>query len=378
MGKEYLTSRQRVLNAIEHKPLDRMPIDMGMHFSSGISMFAYHNLRKHLGLSTDNIEMIDPVQCLARVDEDIIERFHIDTMLLNPPWENPHMWSPRGEYKFLIPETLKPELLEDGSWRNVHDNQTMTMLPGGFHFDGGWPNYYGMDDETHVKHFAKRAEKIFKETDKFTLYMGFTGYFTGLDMACNMLTDPEAVYAYNEKIYESEEKKAYHLIKEMGGYVQAISLNSDLGTQNGLMCTPQSYDETCAPFVEKICRVFHENSDIKVFLHTCGSMSEAIPTLIQCGVDIINPVQISAEKMEPDMLKTKFGKDITFWGGGVDCQHVLGVATPEEVVENSKYYIDIFKPGGGFVFNPVHNIVGNVPPENVVALYDAAYERSFY
>jgi uroporphyrinogen decarboxylase len=135
--RETMSSRERVLAAINHKPLDRVPIDLGMHFSTGISAFAYWNLREYLGLSTDAIEIVDMVQFLARVDEDILKRFHCDCILLKPRWKKTHRWNPRGRYVFHIPETAQPRQNERGEWV-VERNDRMRMPQGGFFFDGDW------------------------------------------------------------------------------------------------------------------------------------------------------------------------------------------------------------------------------------------------
>jgi uroporphyrinogen decarboxylase len=133
-----------------------------------------------------------------------------------------------------------------------------------------------------------------------------------------------------------------------------------------------------APFYKKFCTYIHENSDLKVHLHCCGSIRPIIPILIDCGIDVLNPVQISAYNMDPAGLKKEFGKEITFWGGGCDTQNILGIETSENVVRNVKNLVGIFKPGYGYVFSQVHNIMGDVSPENIVAMLDTAYCESFY
>jgi uroporphyrinogen decarboxylase len=148
--------------------------------------------------------------------------------------------------------------------------------------------------------------------------------------------------------------------------------------QQGLMCRPSVLEECVAPYIKKLCDFIHRNSDIKVFMHNCGAIRPLIPMLIDCGIDVLNPVQISAADMEAGQLKREFGDRIIFWGGGCDTQNVLGVGTPAQVADNVRTLVRAFKPGGGFVFNQVHNIMGNVPPQNIVALLDTAYQESFY
>jgi uroporphyrinogen decarboxylase len=371
--KETLTSRQRVERAIRHLPVDRMPIDLGVHFSTGISVVAYHNLRAHLGLSTDKIEMIDCVQGLARVDDDILDRFHVDTVLLNPPWPEPWLWEMRPGFRFRVPETFQPTP-KNGGWEVAFKGESMYMPEGGYFFDGAWPDFYDMAEDDKLELFGRRAETLYSETDRFTLMMGFSGYFDGLDFACDMLTDPEDCKRLNEARLAENIAFFDKVNRRFGRYIGAVEVNSDLGMQTGPLCSPQSYGELCQPYLKRFCARVHETSDIQVFIHCCGSVEPMIPLLIDAGVDILNPVQISADHMDPAELKRKYGNDICFWGGGCDTQKVLWGGSAHDVRENVKHLAGIFEPGGGFVFNQVHNIMGNVPPENIVALFDAAYD----
>ncbi|MBC7958308.1 MAG: hypothetical protein H7X94_00440 [Vallitaleaceae bacterium] len=378
MPIETMTSRERITKTIRGEKVDRVPIDLGVHFSTGISGFAYYNLRKYLGLSTDNITMIDMVQLLANVDADIRELFHVDTILLNPIWENTKKWNPRGNYTFNIPNTCTPVLQKDGAWTVDFNDSHLVMPHEGYFFDGAWPDYYNMEPDHKILQFAKRAEKIFKESDYFTMMMGFSGYFHGIDFACDMITDPEACLELNERLLTKEIEHFNKINKAMGKYIGAIEVNSDLGTQSAAQCRPTDYSELCAPFLKKFCDHVHNTSDIKVFMHSCGAISQVLPAIIDSGIDMINPVQISANNMNPQYLKDTFGDKITFWGGGCDTQNVLANVTPKEIDHHVKSLMDTFKPNGKFIFNQVHNIMGNVPPENIVAMFKAAYENSFY
>lgn len=380
LKKETLKSRERVLRTINHQPVDRMPIDLGSHYSTGISAFAYHNLREYLGLPTDHIDIPDMFQFLARVDEDVLQRFHCDCILLNPGWKKTHRWNPRGKYNFFIPEGARPQKQEDGSWVIERDGARVRMPEGGFFFDGTAPVLESTTHEESLKRYAREAERIYKETDYFTMYIGYYAYFKcdDIDWQCRMITDPDEILEENRRIHEQQIKDVGEVIDAMGGYIQAIAINSDLGSQKGPLCRPSLYEDLCAPFVRELCDFIHRNSDLKVFIHSCGSIREFIPTLIECGVDIFNPIQITAAGMDPAELKHEFGGRAAFWGGGCNTQQVLGLGTPEDVRANVRELVGIFKPSGGFVFNQVHNIMGNVPPENIVAMLDTAYEESFY
>ena len=381
MRNETMTSRQRVKNTIEQKPTDRVPIDFGMHFSTGISAFGYYNLRKYLNLNVDDIEIVDCNQLLARVDQDVLERFHVDTILLNPPLTSHRVWNPRGDYRFKVPHSFKPELQSDGSYLLRKKRLRGIMPQNGFFFDyseGLGYDPYEIDIDEKIEFFGQRAERLYKETDKFTLLMGFPSYFTNLDFACEMLLNPKDCKDYNENVLNDAIIYFNKINKRYGEYLGAIEVNGDLGTQNAPMCSPSSYEDICYPYLKRFCKHVHEASDIKIFLHSCGSIYRLLPYIIDAGVDIINPVQISAQDMKPQLLKQEFGDKICFWGGGCDTQYILWKETPEKITNHVKENMEIFKPGGGFVFNQVHNVMGNVPPENVVAMFDAAYNNSFY
>ena len=379
MKKETMTRRERVLAAIEHREADRVPIDFGVHFSTGISAFAYKRLREHLGYEADIVEAPDYSQMLARVERDVLERFHSDTILLNPPAKKTHLWNARDDYKFLLPESIKPELKNNGDWIISRNEQSTRMPVGGYFFDGDWirADEYADEDE-QIKSYTASAEKIFKETDYFTMQMGFSGYFHGIDFACQILTDPDEAIELQEQVFKDNMERAKKMLDTYGKYIQSIEVNSDLGAQHAPFIRPELYEEFCMPYLKRFNEFIHNNSDIKIFMHCCGSVEPLIPYIIEAGVDALNPIQISASNMDPAALKEKYGKQICFWGGGCDTQYMLPKATPDEIRTHVRDLVRIFKPGGGFVFTQVHNIMGNVPPENIVAMFDTAYEESWY
>lgn len=376
--KEYLTSRERVVRTINHQQVDRYPLDLGMHFSTGISIFAYINLRKYLGLDIGNVNLVDTVQMLAKVDEDIIERFHLDTILLNPPFKHTKKWTPREGYTFFIPEEMKPVLQGENIFVE-RNGEKMRMPKDGYFFDGSWlqfKDYYGQKE---AQYYGKQAVRMHNETDKFTCLMGqFVGFFDGIDMACDMLLDGDKVHEHNKKRLISQLDWLECFVKNGGGCVGAIEINSDLGMQNAPMLNPDCYEEFVLPYMKEFIKVIHETTSAKVFLHSCGSIEPLIPYIIEAGVDILNPVQVSAKNMRPQTLKDKYGDKICFWGGGCNTQEVLPFASPEQVRQNVQMLTSIFKKNSGFVFNAVHNIMGNVPPENIVAMYEQAYKNSFW
>lgn len=385
MPQEVLTSRERVIRTLNRQPVDRYPIDLGSHMSTGISAFAYRDLRRHLGLPVDSIWVPDLVQMLAYVDEDILQRFHIDCMLLEPRWPKTWRWTVRGEYAFDVPTSFRPTQDGEGDWISRQGAEEMRMPAGGFFSDGAWISNWGdLDEDEAIELYAREAERIFKETPYATNFIGYSygggfgAFFGGIERCISMIEDPRSVLDEHEGLIEEYLARAGKIIDRFGPYIQLITISDDMGTQERPMCRPQLVEEFSAPFIRRFCDFIHRNSDIKVFMHNCGSIRPLIPILIECGVDVLNPVQISAADMDPVQLKKEFGERIVFWGGGCDTQNILGRACAEDVRRNVRELTAIFRSGGGFVFNPVHNIMGDVSPENIVAMLDTAYEQSFY
>ena len=377
--KETLSRRERVIRSVERKPVDRTPIDLGVHYSTGISAFAYQNLREYLGLPKKKIEVIDSFQFLARVDEDVLERFHCDCMLFHPGYPSTRTWKPREHYEFEISSAIFPTLEDDGAWIfSGKDSGRMKSPEGGFFFDGIGFDTWGsqLDFNTEV---AKYSERIYKETDYFTLYVGgASAYFSdNPDYLVSMLLEPENIIKGCERSYDWSIKSTGDIINKCGEYIQGICVGADLGTQIAPFVNPALFADIIAPWIKKYIDFLKANSDYKLFFHSCGAMEPFIPILIECGVDILNPVQVSCKNMEPFALKEKYGDKICFWGGGCDTHGAFGTGTPEEVAENVRYLMSALAPNSGFVFNQVHNIMGNVKPENIVAMLDTAYEESF-
>ena len=379
-----MTSRERVINAINHRPVDRVPIDLGMHLATGVSAFAYKRLRDFLGLADKSIEMASLRWCLARVDDDVLERFHCDCVLLPPPWPERRLWRYDDIYAFELPAALQTVKEPDGAWRFYDGDNYLHMRPGSYELnDGrGWSPYFGTRGfgiEGCKEDLVNHAEKIYKDSDYATMVFG-SGGCVGTDehSLYQMAEDPEGYRGQVELQCERDIEFAAGVIESLGKYVQGYCIAADLGTQHGPIINPEWYQDLVAPSIKKLCDFIHNNSDMKVFNHCCGSIEPFIPIFIDCGVDILNPVQISADKMSPKLLKDKYGDKIVFWGGGCDTQNVLGTGTPEQVRENVAELVGILKQGSGFVFNQVQDIMGDVPAENITVMLDAAYEYGFY
>jgi uroporphyrinogen-III decarboxylase len=186
------------------------------------------------------------------------------------------------------------------------------------------------------------------------------------------VTRRDYVYQIFEKQCEIALENIRTLVKLFGDRVQvAFITGTDFGTQRGPFISRQAYRDLYYPFHKQVNDLVHAESNWKTFIHSCGSVFDLIPDFLDAGFDILNPVQCSAAKMDAQQLKSEFGKDVVFWGGGVDTQKTIAFGTPEEVYREVRSRIDVFAPGGGFVFNSVHNVQGNTPTENILAMFRA-------
>lgn len=385
--KETLTSRERVLKAINHQEGDRVPIDLG-GFQTGIHRVAYEDLLAHLGLE-EEVEILDPVQQLAKPSEEVLKRFHIDTRYICAHGPD----SFKGGIEISERDGRKWHDLKDefGVVWSMPDDQMLYMDPlhhplanatiedlKSYPFPDG-------SDPTRFTGVREQALKMREETD-YAICTGISGvvyeycwYMRGLERwFMDTIENPDFCEALLDQTMKFWIDFHTGFMKAVGDIVDVVMIGDDLAGQHGPLFSTDFYKRIVKPRQKKLARHIRSLADAKIWYHTCGGCVPLIPELIDNGVDILNPVQVSAAGMDAQDLKDRFGKDMVFWGGGCDSQHVLPFATPEEVKADAKKYIEIFKPGGGYVFNNVHNIQGGVPAENIVALMDAAYEYGFY
>jgi len=386
--KETMTSRERILKAINHQTADRVPFDLG-GFQTGIHLDAYKALLKHLNIKDDNIVILDAVQQLAKPCEEVLKRFHIDTRYITAH----------------APDSFKGKIetnTRDGKkWYDLKDEfGVVWSMP----FENGLfmdPSYhplanasikdildYPFPDGTDMSRFSgvrETALKIRKETP-YAIATGISGvvyeycwYMRGLEQwFMDMMMDPKLCETLIDRTLKYWMDFSTGYMKEVGDIVDVVMVGDDLAGQNGPMFDPSVYRSIVKPRQKKLVQHIKSLTKAKVWYHTCGAVTEYIPDLIDNGVDILNPVQTNATGMDPAKLKKDFGKKIVFWGGGVDSQGILPFQSAEKVRQDVKKNIEIFKPGGGYVFNNIHNIQAGVPPENIVAMYDAAYEYCWY
>ncbi|MHC4658036.1 MAG: uroporphyrinogen decarboxylase family protein [Planctomycetota bacterium] len=385
--KEMMTSRERLLKTLNHQVPDRVPIDLG-GFQTGIHRKAYAELLGYLGIK-EKIVSLDPVQQLAKPSEEILKRFKVDIRYIcaNTPdsfkggieqnIRDGKLWHDlKDEFGVVWSMPDSQRLYMDISHHPLADVTIDDLADYPFP-DGG--------DPTRFTGVRKHALQMRNETP-YAISTGIGGvvyeycwYMRGLERwFMDMVDSPKFCEALLEKTLKFWMNYYSGFMAEVGDIVDIVMIGDDLAAQHGPLFSPKFYRQIVKPRQKKLVQHIKSLTNAKIWYHTCGSCVEYIPDLIDNGVDILNPIQISAEDMDPQVLKEKFGEELVFWGGGIDAQHVLPFAGPEEVREHVRKNIEVFKTGGGYVFNNVHNIQAGVPVENIVALFDAAYEFGFY
>ena len=382
-----MTSRERVVKAINHEIPDRVPIDLG-GFQTGIHKGAYAALIRHLRIA-DEIVLLDPVQQLARPCEAVLERFRVDTRYVCA--HGPEGFS-GGIRQNRRGGRLWHDLTDEfGVVWSMPDDAPMYMdishhpLAEATIDDLAKYPFPTGGDPTRFTGVRAEALRLRRETP-YAICTGIGGvvyeycwYLRGLERWLMDLVEAPAfcgalldrMLAYWTGFYTG-------FLKEVGDLVDVVMIGADLAGQRGPLFNPQIYRALVKPRQKTLVRHIRSLTRAKVWYHTCGACAEYIPELIDNGVDILNPVQIGLPGMEPAELKARYGGRIAFWGGGIDAQHVLPTAAPAEVRQHVRRHLAAFKPGGGYVFTNVHNIQAGVPAENVVALFDAAYEFGGY
>ncbi len=406
-----MTSRERLLAALDHKEPDKVPVDLGSHPSSGISVIAYNNLKKHLKLYPGQTRVYDVVQQLAEPEEDMLDRFGIDIIdigrLYNRNQDNWYPVQAADGSNALYPTGIRPVKQEDGSFLILKNGSAIAKMPsGGTFFDqtffpylDGYPRDFmdlkkdmdmvmwgsvavpPWDHASEPNFWNDLRQKLidFRETSDRAVLISvgcnlfeWGSFLRRMDnFLMDVLADPDNVAALLEALMEIHMQTLTKVCEHVGDLVDVIKFGDDLGMINGPFMPPVTYRELFKPHHKYLNEYTHAHSTAKTLLHSCGSIYALLPDLIEAGFDAINPVQTNCLDMQPEKLKSEFGKDITFWGGGVDTATVLNRETPDNVYKHVIERLNIFAPGGGYVFNTVHNILPEVPPENIMAMFNA-------
>jgi uroporphyrinogen decarboxylase len=384
---ETMSSRQRVLTALDHREPDRIPIDLG-GFQTGIHRKAYEALIDYLGY-TETPVTLDPVQQLVTPSERVLERFHVDVRYVRAG-------APAGFRGEIAQNRRDGRLWHDlkdefGVVWSMPDDQQLYMdishHPLAHASIGDLQDYPFPrgDDPARFTGLRERALEI-RRNSPYALSSGICGvtyevcwYMRGLEQwFLDMKENPGFCAALLDRMSQYWIDWMSGFLSEVGDLLDVIMIGDDLAGQHGPLFSPAVYRSLVKPRQKRVTEKIKELTKARLWYHTCGSCTEYIPDLLENGVEILNPVQIGARGMDPAWLKERFGSRLSFWGGGIDSQHTLPFATPDEVAGETAKNIAIFKPGGGYVFSNVHNIQAGVPPQNIIALYDTAYERGFY
>jgi len=401
-----MTPKERVLSALNHQQPDRVPVDLSGHRSSGIAAMAYPKLRAALGLEPRSVDVYDPVQQLAICHEDVLDRLGIDTIELGRGfcledkwWTN---WTLPDGTPCRMPVWARPEQIgHDWVLRSPSGRVIARMPEGSIVFDQvHWPFLDGEEDlsgieqlypehmwtgiasppgpaVTCAEQLAAGARTLRARTTRAILGL-FGGnllemgqFYYRMDNFLAMLgSEPRRAHRFLDALVEIHLRNLESYLLAVGDSIDVIVFGDDLGAQNSPQISPRMYREFFKPRHRMMWEQAKQLADVKVMLHCCGAVRPLLPDLIDAGLDAINPVQISCRGMEAAGLKRDFGRDLTFWGGGCDTQRILPQGTPEEVREHVLRECSLLAPGGGFVFQQVHNIMANVPAENILAMFE--------
>ena len=383
-----MISRERLLTTLNHQEPDRVPFDLGSTQVTGIHVSAYHDLRLALSLPRVDVRFCDHIQQLALPDDDVIERLGVDVRGLFPL--NSHNWN-------VHPEDV-------GAYWEYHDEWGITHRrpkPDGLYYsvvrvplgraelsvqeieNHSWPD---MADPQRIAGLRELAESYRRAGLGVVIKSPFAGVFemaqriVGMeDCLLMMAGDDKLVGALFGKLLELKLAFWNMALPRLADVVDVVAEFDDYGTQTSQLISPRMFREQIKPHLTILFgHIKRLAPDAKRFFHSCGSVRPLIPDFIEVGVQILNPVHTRAAGMEPAGLKRDFGDALVFWGGGVDTQGVLPTGTAREVRDEVRRNIEALAPGGGYVFNTVHNIQADVPPQNIIAMWEALQECGAY
>lgn len=380
-----MTGKERILKAVSHSEADRVPIDLGSSTATSINVKAYIALLELLGYKDEKIEFYNVLSQLAKVDKKIIRRFSIDTCCIFPKlifiedflqqndgssvidewgikWFMPKN---NGHYYDMIYHPLENCSIEDLNnykWVNGANPDRFTDMELQIN--------EALQEQNALVLGATVGNGIFQTGN------WLEGYY---DFLCDVASGSGKAEMIMEKVLEIKIAFWETVLDKWGPKLDIVFELDDLGMQSGLLISPEKYKTMIKPRQKLLFEFIKKKSPhIKIMYHSCGSIKPLIPHLIETGIDILNPVQISAFDMNPADLKKEFGNDITFWGGGIDTQYTLPKGTPEQIEFEIRKNLEIMAPGGGFVFAPVHNIQEEVPPENIIKMFETVLKYGRY
>lgn len=389
-----MNSRERLIASLEHRTPDRVPYDLGGCHVTGIHRLAYQNLRCHLGLPQTATSLADTLQQVALPEDDLLERLQVDTRGLYPLCS--HNWNVVGENcgdhrEYRDEWGFVHQFQPDSYWwslvKSPLDAPTVTREEIAQH---PWPTAALPERLAGLRQQAL----AFRQAGKIVVLKGICAGLLEMgqrlrgmeNFLCDVLVDPDSAQAVLDRFTQQKMDFWQMALDALGDVVDIVVEADDYGTQESQLIPPQTFRELFKPRYRDIIALIKQKLKEKkapgergwVFFHSCGNVRPILPDFIEMGVDILNPVHLNAAGMEPVPLKRDFGKEITFWGGGVETQNTLPYGSPEEVREDVKRNLETLMPDGGFVFNTVHNIQAEVPPQNIMAMWETLQEFGWY
>ncbi len=414
-----MDSKKRVKDALEHRQPDRVPVDFGGTTVTGMNVTCVAALRDHYKLEKRRVKVYEPYQMLGLIEEDLADVIGIDTAAVAPRDnqfgfrnENWKEWRLHNGLEVLVPGNFNTTVDEAGNTfiypeGDLEAPPSGRMPKDGYYFDSiirqgdidedhlnpedNLEEFKPINDE-NLAWFKQEAQNAAATGKAVVAAFGGTAIGDIAFVPAPFLKYPKGIRDIEEWYVSTVSRRDYlqavfekqtdiavenltKLNAAMGELIDVVFIcGTDFGTQIGTFCSADTYMKVYMPFYQKMNRWIHANTGWKTFKHSCGAVEPFISLFIESGFDILNPVQCSAVGMEPEKLKEKYGKDIVFWGGGVDTQRVLPFGQPEEVREQVLRRCEIFAKDGGFVFNTIHNIQANTPVENIAAMLDAVRE----
>lgn len=420
-----MNSYERILSTINHRQPDRVPLDLGSSAVTGMSVVSVYLLRQALHLDPPGtpVKVIEPYQMLGEIGPDLLDALEADVVGLGGPrtlfgfpntnWKE---WSFNGT-PVLVPEGFNTEFEADGSLLMYPEGDKSAppsghMPPGGYYFDTivRQPTLvedrldpednlqeFGPISDADLAWFASEYQRLAAQSERAILAnFGGTAFGDIALVPVPWIKQPRGIRDIAEWYMSTKTRRDYvwkvferqseigmqnleKILPVVGNRIVAIFITgTDFGTQSGPFISPKSYQDLFKPFHKAVNNWVHSHTAWKTFIHSCGSVAAFLPDFIEAGFDILNPVQTSAAGMAPRGLKDQVGDQLTFWGGGIDTQKTLPFGTPLQVSDEVHQRMEIFGRGGGFVFNPIHNVQARVPLENLTALYQAVIDFRTY
>lgn len=414
------TSRERVLAALNHEETDRVPIDLGSHASSTIAVLAYMKLRSHLNLSQNELpKMYNTWGQYCDVQDEILDHLGCDVVPLHRAissfsiyndgaWKE---WTLVDGSKCLVPEGFCPVKDIEGDWQWFEGDEMIAKMPGGGQhgFTLFWSPMQGEPTKekidrllasennnfiSRIKTSAREVEYLRKEALRLgeanneravlfqhggTILENAQGIFGWDEIFVRCLTDPQLAHYFLTALTEIHLDTLRQTLDAAGDVVDVIQFGDDLGMQGAPLMDPEMYRQMFLPYHRKLFTFVRENyPHVYVMLHCDGAVYDLLPDMIEAGMQIFNPLQSDCAGMDPARIKRVFGDKLTFWGSGCDTHGTLVRGSTSQIREDVRRRIQVLAPGGGFVFNQIHNVLGEIPPENVLAMIGAAHEYGKY